>query len=447
MLYLMRIQLSDHFTYGRIFRFVMPPICMMLFTSVYGIVDGLFVSNFVGKTPFAAINLIMPYLMTLCAFGYMFGAGGSAIIGKTLGEQKPDKANEYFSMLVYVAIALGIGLTIIGIAFMRPVAMFFGAEGELLEDCVLYGNISMISMTPYLLMSMFESLFITAEKPKLGFWVNVIAGSIHILLDAVFIIGFHWGLLGAATATVISEFFGGSIPLFYFFRRNDSLLRLGKTHFYGRVLGKTCVNGLSEMASTLSVSFVSMLFNFQLMRLTGENGVAAYGVMMYVNFIFMAVFFGYSMGIAPVISYHFGAKNHAELKNLFTKSIRIMALADFALTALALIISVPICKLFVGYDPALYALTLHGYIIVAFSFLMIGYTYFGSYFFTALNNGVVSAIISLLRLFVFRSAAVLTLPIFFGTDGVWLSMVSAELLSTIIVTLFLYAYKDRYHYL
>lgn len=443
----MRIQLSDHFTYGRIFRFVIPPIAMMLFHSVYGIVDGLFVSNFVGKTPFAAINLIMPFIMTLCAVGYMFGTGGSAIIGKTLGEQKPDKANEYFSMLAYVAIASGILITILGLILMRPVAMFFGARGELLECCILYGDITLISLTPYLLQSMFEALFITAEKPKLGFWVTAIAGSVHIGLDALFIIVFHWGLLGASIATVISEFAGGCIPLIYFFRKNDSLLRLGKTKMYWKVLGLTCVNGLSEMASTLSVSFVSMLFNFQLMRFAGENGVAAYGVMMTANFIFMAVFFGYSMGIAPVISYHYGAQNHSELKNLFTKSVRIMAIAGVGLSALALIISRPICHLFVGYDQELYNLTLHGYIIIAFSFILIGYNYFGSYFFTALNNGVVSAIISIFRIFILKSAAVLVLPFFFGVDGIWFSALVAEVLAFVIVTIYLYHYKDRYHYL
>ena len=425
----------------------MPPIAMMLFTSVYGMVDGLFVSNFVGKTPFAAINLIMPYLATLSAVGYMFGTGGSAIIGKTLGEKRPDLANEYFSLIVYAAIVIGFIITILGIVFMRPVSMFFGARGELLDCCVLYGDITMLSMIPYMLMSMFDSLFITAEKPKLGFWVTVAAGCMHILLDAIFIIGFHWGLLGASIATVVSEFTGGCIPLFYFCRKNDSLLRIGRTHFYGKALVQTCVNGLSEMASTLSVSFVSMMFNFQLMRFAGENGVAAYGVIMYVNFIYMGVFFGYSMGVAPVISYHFGAKNHDELRNLFTKSVKLMFLAGAGLTAIAAALTVPVCKIFVGYDQALYELTKHGYLIIAFSFILIGYNYFGSYFFTALNNGVVSAVIALFRIFIFKSAAVMILPIFFGPEGIWFSAIVAEVLATVVVTIFLYAYKDRYHYL
>ena len=442
----MRIQLSDHFTYEKILRFVLPPIGMMIFTSIYGIVDGAFVSNFAGKEPFAAINLIMPYLMTLCAVGYMFGTGGSAIVGKTLGEQKPEKANEYFSMIIYVGIIAGIGITIIGVIFMRPVAILLGAEGQLLDDCVLYGNINMISMAPYMVQSMFESLFITSEKPKLGFWCNIIAGSVHILLDAIFIIGFHWGLAGAALATVISEFTGGFIPLWYFFRKNDSLLQLGRTRLYGSVLGKTCVNGLSEMVSTLSVSFVAMLFNMQLLRFAGEDGVAAYGVILCINFIYMAVFFGYSMGIAPVISYHYGAANHEELKNLFSKSIKLMIGSGIALTAFALLLTVPVCRIFVGYDPALYEMTKHGYIIIAFSFIMIGYNYFGSYFFTALNNGVISAAISLLRIFVFRTAAVLLLPMLFGLDGIWYSQLVSEVLSTILVTVFLCKYRDRYHY-
>lgn len=443
----MKIQLSDHFTYNRILRFVFPSIAMMVFTSIYGIVDGFFVSNFVGKTSFAAINLIMPFIMLMSAVGFVLGTGGSALVGKTLGEQKPDLANRYFSMIVYAGIILGAVVSGIGVLFMRPMAVFFGAEGQLLHDCVLYGNLCMISMTFFTLQSMFQNLFVTAEKPNFGFYVTVVAGVANMVLDLLFIPIFHWGLAGAAMATVISETLGGIIPLIYFARKNTSLLRLTRTSFYASAFGKTCVNGLSEMVSTLSVSFVSMLFNFQLMRFAGEDGVAAYGVMMYVNFIYMAIFFGYAMGIAPVISYHFGAQNHDELKNLFTKSVKLITISGVSLTALALALTVPLCKLFVGYDTGLYELTKHGYMILAFSFLLFGFNIFGSDFFTALNNGVVSAILSFSRIFIFRASAVLILPIILGLDGVWISAIVSEVLAMILTVIVLIAKKEQYHYL
>ena len=320
----MSIQLSDHFNYRKLLRFTLPSIVMMIFTSIYGVVDGFFVSNFVGKTPFAAVNFIMPFLMILGAVGFMFGTGGSALIAKTMGEGDPEKANRLFSLFVYVSAACGIVIAVAGIAFIRPIASLLGAEGTMLDDCVTYGRIILIALPAYMLQYEFQSFFVTAEKPQLGLFVTIAAGVTNIVLDALFVAVFRWGLVGAAAATAISQMVGGIVPLFYFFRRNSSLLRLGKTRFDGRALLKACTNGSSELMSNISTSIVSMLYNLQLMHYVGEDGVSAYGVLMYVNMIFLAAFIGYSVGTAPVVGYHYGAGNHKELKSLLKKSMNLI---------------------------------------------------------------------------------------------------------------------------
>ena len=442
----MNIQLSDHFTYKRVLRFVMPSIAMMIFTSIYGVVDGLFVSNFVGKIPFAAVNLIMPFLMILGALGFMIGTGGSAIVAKTLGEGDREKANEYFSLMIYVTALGGAVLAVLGVALMEPISILLGATDAMLADCVLYGRLCMISLPFFMLQCVFQSFLVTAEKPHLGLAVTVAAGVTNMVLDLLFIAVFHWGVAGAALATAASELLGGIIPIFYFAKKNTSLLRLTKCAFHGKILLKTCINGSSELMSNISMSLVTMLYNFQLMRLVGEDGVAAYGVMMYANFIFMAIFFGYAIGIAPVVSYNFGAQTHQEMKNIFHKSIRLMTGTGIVLAGLAALLSGPLSAIFVGYDGALFALTRRGLCIYAVCFILVGLNVFGSSFFTALNNGVISAIISFLRSLVFKTAAVLILPIFWGIDGVWLSAVAAEVLSFAVTLAFLIAKRHRYHY-
>lgn len=441
-----KIQLSDHFTYTRLLRFVFPSIVMMIFTSIYGVVDGLFVSNYVGKTPFAAVNLIMPFLMIMGAIGFMFGTGGSAVVSQALGEGKPDKANQYFSMMVYVVIGCGIGLTLIGLAVLRPVAAAFGAEGEMLEDCVIYGRIILCALTAFMLQNVFQSFLVTAERPKLGLGVTVAAGVANMVLDFVFIAVFHWGVVGAAAATAASQIIGGFVPLIYFFSPNTSLLKLVKTKVDTRILLKTCINGSSELMTNISMSLVNILYNFQLMRYIGEDGIAAYGVIMYVSFIFAAIFIGYSIGSAPVIGYHYGAGNHAELKGLFQKSLRLITLWNVLLTVIAIATSQPLAHIFVGYDASLTALTRRGLCLYSLSYLMMGLNIFGSAFFTALGNGVISAAISFLRTLLFQIAAVLILPLIFKLDGIWLSIVAAESLA-LAVTLFFFIKKaDYYHY-
>lgn len=442
----MRIQLSDHFTYRKLLRFVMPSIIMMIFTSVYGVVDGLFVSNFVGKTAFAAINLIMPFLMGISALGFMVGTGGSAIVAKALGEGKKEKANEYFSMMVWVTLIGGLILALLGFIFLRPIAAALGAEGALLENCISYGRILLISLTPFMLQNVFQSFFVTAEKPKLGLYAIVAAGISNMILDFLFIAVFHWGLTGAAAATAVSEFVGGVFPVFYFGRENNSLLRLGRLHFDGRILIKACANGSSELMTNLSMSVVNALYNFQLMRFAGEDGVAAYGTIMYVNFIFIAIFIGYSIGSAPIIGYNYGAGNHAELKNMLRMSLSLVCVWGIALALLSQLLAAPLAAVFVGYDKELFALTCHGFRIYALTFLVNGFNIFGSSFFTALNNGAVSAIISFLRTLVFQVAALVLLPLLFGIDGIWSAVLVSELMTLILTVTFLIKKKKIYHY-
>lgn len=442
----MRIQLSDHFSYGRLIRFTLSSIVMMIFTSIYSVVDGLFVSNFVGKTPFAAINLIMPILIILGALGFMIGTGGSAIVAKTLGEGDPVRANRYFSMLVYTTVVGGAVLAAAGELSLPLVSELLGAEGAMLQDCILYGRIILAALPAFMLQNVFQSFMITAEKSRLGLAVTVAAGLTNMVLDFVFIVPLGWGLAGAAIATAISQVIGGAVPIVYFARKNDSLLRLTKAKFEGRILLRTCTNGSSELMSNISASIVTMLYNFQLMRLAGEDGIAAYGVVMYVNFVFSAIFIGYSTGAAPVIGYHYGAQNHAELKNLFRRSLVLVVISGVAMTVLAELLAQPLTHVFVGYDAGLYALTVRGFMLYSISFLVSGVNIFGSAFFTALNNGLVSAAISFLRTLVFQVAAVLLLPLLLGIDGIWLAIVTAELLALAVTLVFFIVRRKQYHY-
>lgn len=442
----MAIQLSDHFTYGRLLRFVWPPITMMIFTSIYGVVDGFFISNYVGKIPFAAVNLIMPFLMILGALGFMLGAGGSALVAKTLGEGKKEKANQIFSMLVLVGILTGIILAVIGIIFLEPIAIFLGAEGEIIHYCVIYGRIILIALPAFMLQNMFQSFLVTAERPELGLVMTVIAGVTNIVLDALFMGTFAWGTVGAALATAISQFVGGVTPFFFFLKPKRSLLRLTKPVFDGRALLKTCTNGSSELVTNISMSVVSMLYNFQLLKYAGENGVAAYGVIMYVNFIFVAIFIGYAIGTAPIIGFHYGAKNEAELKSIFKKSMNLNLIAGIALAVVGLFLSRMLAELFVGYDSQLCEMTVKGFRIYTISFLFCGFNIFGSSLFTALGNGLVSAIISFLRTLLFQVAAILVMPLIWGLDGIWYSVAVAEIVALVLTMAFVVKLRGKYHY-
>lgn len=442
----MKIQLSEHFTYKKLLRFVLPSIVMMIFTSIYGVVDGLFVSNYVGKTAFAAVNLIMPFLMAISALGFMIGTGGSAIVAKTLGEGKKEQANEYFSMLVYLTLIGGIVLSALGILFSPLIARGLGADGALLTNCVLYARITLLSMPAFMLQNVFQSFFVTAEKPKLGLGVIVIAGVTNMVLDFLLVGVFQIGLAGAAFATVTSECIGGLFPILYFARKNSSLLKLGRTHFNGQIFLCACGNGSSELMTNLSSSIVNSLYNIQLMNLAGENGVAAFGTIMYVNFIFIAIFLGYSIGSAPLVSYHYGAGNHDELKNLFQKSLRLIGIWGLMLFILAQLIARPLASIFVGYDADLFSMTQNGFRIYCIAYLINGFNIYGSSFFTALNNGLISAAISFLRTLVFQLAAVLLLPLLLDINGIWSAVAVAELLTLGLTVTFFVRNRKKYHY-
>ncbi len=441
-----KIQLSDHFTYGRMMRFTLPPIVMMIFTSIYGVVDGFFVSNFVGKSAFTAVNFVMPVIMILGGLGFMFGTGGSALIAKTLGEGDSERANGIFSMLILFSALCGVAIAGIGLAVLRPVVALLGAEGELLENSILYARVVIIGIPALFLQYEFQSLLVTAEKPKLGLWVTVAAGVTNMALDALFVAAFRWGIVGAAVATVLSECIGGLLPVVYFFCKNTSRLRFTKPVFSGRDLLRICTNGSSELMSNIAMSLVSMLYNTQLLRYAGEDGVAAYGVLMYVSMIFVAVFFGFSVGTAPVIGFHFGAQNHGELKSLLRKSLTVISVFSVCMFALALGLAKPLSLLFVGYDETLMEMTLHAFFIFSFSFFFSGFAIYGSSFFTALNDGVTSAIISFLRTLVFQIAAVLIFPLIWKLDGIWISIVAAEAMAVVVSAAFLVAKRKKYHY-
>lgn len=442
----MKISLSDHFTYRKLLKFVAPSAVMMMFTSIYGVVDGLFVSNYVGKVPFAAINLVMPFIMILGGIGFMIGTGGSALVSKTLGEGDRKKANRYFTMMIYLSLICGAAASVIGFVFIRPISYLLGATDAMIGDCVEYGRMIFLFTTAFMMQNVFQSFLVTAEKPRLGLLATVGAGVTNMALDAWFIAGLGWGVKGAALATGISQTVGGILPLIYFLRPNSSLLKITRTKLEGRPVLLAVTNGSSELMSNISASVVSMIYNIQLMKFAGEDGVAAYGVLMYVQFVFIALFIGYAIGSAPIIGYHYGAINHSELKNMLKKSIVIMSISGIIMTLLAQALALPLAKVFVGYDEGLFDMTVHAFRVFSFSFILAGINIFASSFFTALNNGAVSAAISFLRTLIFQSTAVIVLPMILELDGIWLSITVAEVFALIISVTFLAAKRKKYNY-
>lgn len=442
----MKIQLSDHFSYSKLIKFTLPTIAMMIFTSIYGVVDGVFVSNCVGSDAFAAVNLIMPIIMILGSVGFMIGTGGSAIVSKTLGEGKKEKANEYFSMLVYLCVVSGVILSVIGIIFTGPIAVLLGAKGSIAKDCVTYGRTVFFMLTGLFLQNAFQSFLVVAEKPKLGLFVTLLAGFTNMFLDFLFVYVLRFGVFGAALATGISQFVGSVIPIIYFAGGKNNVLKLTKCRFNKDIIIKTCINGSSEMVTNMSMSLVNILYNMQLMKYIGTNGVVAYGIIMYVGFIFVGTYMGYAVGSAPVISYHYGAGNKDELKNLFKRSLTIIIVSSVVMTLIAEIIAGYLAGIFVSYDNNLLELTTEAIRIYAVSYLISGINIFASSFFTALNNGVVSAVISFMRMFVFQIVMILLLPVVLGISGIWTAAIAAEVLSVVISVLFLVKNRKKYSY-
>ena len=439
-------QIQEHFTYKRLLKYVFPSIVMMVFTSIYGVIDGLFLSNFAGKTAFAAVNFILPFLMVFGGIGFMFGTGGSAYIAKTLGEGERTKANQTFSSLMIVSLLTGIVLSIIGYISIRPVAMALGAEGQLLENSIIYGNIYLLGVPASVIQYEFQNLYVTAGKPKLGLYSTIASGVTNIVLDAVFVAGFSWGLIGAAFATILSQWLSAIFPIIYFSRKNSSLLKFVKAKFDWNALLKICTNGFSELLNNISMTIVSLIYNAQLLKYAGTDGIAAYGVLMYINFLFMSIFIGYTVGVSPCISFHYGAQNHREIKSLLIKSYVILGACSLLMFTSSELMAKPISRLFVGYDKGLFDMTLRGFFLFSFGYLFSGFALFGSSFFTALNNGPVSAFISFMRTIVFELTLVFLLPVFWDIDGIWLSVVIAELLAAFLGIFFVIIKRRTYHY-
>ena len=440
------VQLNDHFTYKKLFKAVIPSVAMMVFISIYSIIDGLFVSNFVGTTAFAGLNLIYPVLMIVGAIGFMIGTGGSALVSKTLGEGNKEKANKYFSMFIWMTFILGIIVSSILIILTPNIAILLGAEGEMIDYCVTYGRICLAFQTSFIVQNAFQAFFVTAEKPHLGLILSIISGCTNIVLDFLFIVLFEMGIAGAALATGISQTIGAVVPIFYFVLKKDLIIKLGKPYFKLRPMLKGCTNGLSELFTNISASIVSIIYNYQLMSLAGENGIASYGVILYAQFIFLAVYFGYSMGTAPIFGFNYGAKNTFEFKNLFKKSLKVIGCSAIVLVLASELLARPISMFFVGYDKVLLDMTIRGFRIFAISFLICGFNIFSSAFFTALNNGLVSLLLSIGRTFIFQIIAVVLLPYYFGLDGIWLSIIMSELLALFVTIFFFILMRKRYQY-
>ena len=442
----MKIELSEHFTYKKLIKFTLPTIIMMIFTSIYGVVDGVFISNVAGSNSFASINLIMPVIMIIGTIGFMIGTGGSAIISKTLGEGNKEEANRQFSMFIYLEIILGVVFTIIGIILLRPIAKMLGATEEMMEDCLTYGRILLFGMTSFILQNSFQSFMVVAEKPRFGLAISVAAGITNIVLDFLLIYVFRLGVAGAAIATVTSQIVGAIIPLVYFSKKNNTMLKIGKTKFKLSTIIKTCTNGSSEMVTNLSMSLINILFNMQLMKFAGANGVSAYGIIMYVGFLFVGTYMGYSVGTAPIIGYHYGAGNKEELKSLLSKSLKLLGVVAIIMTGLAEILSKPLASIFVSYDKELLELTINALRLYSLSYIISWFNIFASSFFTALNNGLVSALISFLRTLVFQVAMILILPAIWGINGIWISVACAEILSLFVSIMFFIKNKKKYEY-
>lgn len=443
----MSIEISQHFGYKKLFRFTIPSIIMMIFTSLYNVVDGFFVSNYTGKTQFAAVNLIMPFLMVLGVIGFMVGTGGNALISKYFGEGNDKKARETFSLLVYFVIAVGVFTTIMGQLVLKKIVLLLGADEAMFGYCVKYGRIILISLTGFMLQNVFQSLLITAGKPKIGLFITIFAGVGNMVLDFVLVGILKLGLVGAACATVTAELTGGLVPLIYFCCKNSSTLRLGKTHFDFKAIVKTCTNGASEFMTNISMSVVNMMFNLQLMKFFGEDGVAAFGTIMYVNFVFVSAFIGYSIGCAPIVGYNFGAKNHNELQNIFRKSLVILSFTGVIIASASMLLAKPISSIYVGYDEGLIKLTVMAFRLFATSYLFAGFNIFASAFFTALNNGAISALISFLRTFLFEALSIFLLPLIFGKNAIWLSVTTAEIMAFSIAFVVTLSQNKNYHYI
>jgi len=444
----MKIELQGHYGYGRLVRTMLPSIATMIVSSIYSIADGLFVSNYAGSTAFAAMNIIWPGIQILAVFGLMVGAGGSALVSKTLGEGDQDKACRIFSMLTRITMLAGIAMAFLFFILMKPLTWVLGAEGGMIQMATTYGRIIVITLPLYMIQMMFQPFFMVAEKPELGTQISIICGVVNIVLDALFIIVFRLGLIGAALGTAISIATGGLFSLIWFLsKRNKTHLQFRKNvKTEWKHVGKSCSNGLSEYVGNVALSVVSICYNLQLMKYIGESGVAAYGILMYLGFVFAAVFIGYNLSVTQIIAFNYGERNHTELRSLLHKSIILISVGGVIMTTVAETAAAPLARFFVGYDESICILTIRAIRIYMLSFLICGLNMFASAWFTALNNGIISAISAFVRTFIFELGCVFILPTFFGVDGIWNAVNVAEVCALLFSAFLITAFSKKYGY-
>ena len=441
-----KIQLSDHFTYKKLIRYSIPMIGVLILTSIYGVVDGLFISNVEGDIAFSAVNLILPGVMMFSSIGFMMGSGGAAIVSKTLGEGKKEKASQYFSMIVYFLIIIGIVCAILGCILTKQISSLLGASEKMEKYCIEYGRVLFLFLPFMMLQYMFQSFFAVAEKPNVGLLITLCAGITNAIGDYLLIVVFRLGITGAAVASGASMVVGSVPAIIYFAFKKDLKFKLVPTKFDWKALGHTMSNGSSEMVTNISMSFVNMLYNAQLMKYYGENGVSAYGVIMYVGFIFSGCYMGVSQAVAPVVGYNYGASNEEELKNVFKKSLIILAVMAIFLTGSAEALSKPLAYVLFSHNEELLKLTTYAIRLYAIGYTISWINIFGSAFFTGLNNGLVSAIISFGRMLVFQLATIFILPLIFDSTGLWLAMPVSEVFSLIVTVTFFITMRKKYNY-
>ena len=419
---------------------------MMLFTSMYGVVDGLYLSHFSGKEAFAAITLIIPLPLLIGAWAYMIGAGGSAVIAKAIASDRQKDANEYFSFLVLISVLGSILLAGIGEIFLEPCAKLLGANDEMLPFCMTYGRILIAAVPLYVLQNVFQSFLTVAEHPKIGLAINLVSAFLNMALNFVFIRITNEVVTAVALATVVSQFVGGITPFVFFVRSKSTTLRFGRPHMPMSLLGPVFANGVSEFVSEIFHPLASVMYNYKLMELTGLNGVAAYGVLMNVGFLFGSVFLGFAVGSAPLFTYKYEREDHDELHSLFIKSTISVVLMGFLLYGVACMIEGPFAAEFFGGDELLITMTEEAFALHSLSYMVMGLAVFASAFFTAIHDSRVSFLISFLRTLLFEVLAILLLPMLFDLNGVWAASLTSEVLTLLVTVGLLISKKEKYQY-
>lgn len=424
--------IGREFGFFSLLKFALPSVIMMMVMGLYSMVDSMFVSRFVSTNALSAINVVYPVINLLIGLGVMLASGGSAVIAAKMGAGKTDEARRDFSMIVTIGLASSIVIAVAGLIFIRPIVTFLGASELLVDYAVTYLAIILMFAPANMLQMLFQMFFVTAGRPGLGLTFIIGAGLVNAVLDYVFIVPLGMGIAGAALATGIGYLIPAAAGLIFFFGKKKELY-FTKPKFSAAVLGSSCSNGSSEMVSNLSMAVVTLVFNRIMMNLAGEDGVAAVTIVMYAQFLLSSIFMGFSLGVQPVISFHHGAGNRRNLKGIYRHCIVFIAIAAVSVFAVAMTLGPTLTTIFTPKDTNVWTLAVRGFMILPFCFLLEGFSIYASAAFTALGDGKTSALISFLRTFLFILTGLLTLPLAFGIDGVWLAVPVAELCSVLVV--------------